>query len=88
MSERTPEAIRQIVIDCVLSIAPEADIASLRPQRALRDQLDLDSFDFLNLLVAIHGRLGVDIPESDYAKLETLESMVAYLVTARNSASA
>ena len=61
------------------SIAPELEESDLQPGRPLRDQVDLDSMDWLNFLVALHERLGVDIPESDYAKLVTLEDLVAYL---------
>ncbi len=70
------------IADCLLEIAPEADLASLRRDRPLRDQLDIDSFDFLNLLVAVNEATGVSIPESDYAKVATLDALVAY-VTAR-----
>ena len=45
----------------------------------LRDQVELDSFDFLNVMVTIHEELGVDVPEADYAKLTTLDAAVTYL---------
>ena len=45
----------------------------------LRDQVDLDSMDFLNLLVGVHQRTGIEIPEADYPKLATLDQLVAYL---------
>lgn len=60
-------------------IAPEADVNALDPQADIRETLDIDSFDFLNLLVALHERLGVDIPESDYAQVRTFGGLVAYL---------
>ena len=50
---------------------PEGDYDRLKPDRPLRDQLDIDSYDFLNVIVALHERLGVDIPETDYQKLLT-----------------
>ena len=75
----TPAAIRQAVIDSVQAIAPEADFAVLDPRRPLREELDLDSFDFLNVLIELHGRLGVEIPEADYAKVGTLDALLAYL---------
>ena len=75
----TPDDIGKVVIDALLSVAPEADPAQLRPAVSFRDQLDLDSMDFLNFAIALHKALGIDIPESDYRKLMTLDSCVAYL---------
>lgn len=66
------QTIRQAIIDAVLQIAPEADFARVDAKRSLRQQLDIDSFDFLNLLIDLHARLGVEIPEADYAKVDTL----------------
>ena len=60
-------------------IAPEADLAALRPDRALRDELDLDSMDILNAVIALHRALGIDIPEADYGHLATLDGAVEYL---------
>ncbi|WP_374563949.1 acyl carrier protein [Ideonella sp.] len=71
--------VRQAVIDSVLEIAPEADFAQVAPQQSLREQLDLDSFDFLNLLIALQQRLGVEVPEADYARVDSLDALVAYL---------
>ena len=67
------------IASCLLEIAPEADLATLRRDRPLRDQLDIDSFDFLNLLVAVHEATGVNIPESDYPKVATLDALLAYV---------
>ena len=55
----------------------EAD--ELLGDRALRDQVDLDSMDWLNVIVGLHQRFGVDIPEADYAGLVSLDAIVAYL---------
>lgn len=71
--------IRATVLDALASIAPEAASAPLDAKRSLREQLDIDSVDFLNLLTTLHKRLGVDIPEADYAQLQTLDDMVAYI---------
>jgi acyl carrier protein len=76
----TAEEIRKTVIDALTRIAPEIDPASIEPGASFRDQLDLDSMDFLNFVVAVHDRLGVEIPEGDYWHLATLDSAVAYLV--------
>lgn len=77
-------AIRQAVTDAILAIAPEADVAQLDARRPLRQQLDIDSFDFLNLLIDLHERLGVEVPEADYAKVDSLDSLVAYLAARRS----
>ena len=71
--------LRQIVIATLRRIAPEVAPGELQPRVPLRDQVDLDSMDWLNFLVGLHGRLGVDIPEADYSKLVTLDDLLAYL---------
>ena len=75
----TRDELRAQVLDALGGVAPEADLGALRGNVALRDQLDLDSMDFLNFLVAVHERTGVEIPEADYGKLSTLDQLVAYL---------
>lgn len=60
-------------------IAPEIDISTLPRDASLREEAELDSMDFLNFVVALHERLGIDIPESDYAALATFDDCVAYL---------
>ena len=75
----TPAEIKERVDHELVTIAPEADPATIAPTVPLREQLDLDSFDFLHLVIALHDALGVEIPESDYAQLATLEGAVAYL---------
>ena len=64
-------------------IAPEADLAALDGDAPLREELDLDSLDLQNLVAALHERLGVDVPERDYGKLDTLDGCVAYLAAHR-----
>lgn len=78
----TPSAIREVVLGALLRVAPEADPASLDPQANLRDQLDIDSMDFLNFIIRLHEALQVDIPERDYAKLSSLDAVVDYLARA------
>lgn len=79
MGKMSPDAIRDVLMDCILSVAPEAEFGALRVDRPWREQLEIDSFDFQNILVAIDSRLGVNVPESDYRKLSTLDETVAYL---------
>ena len=71
--------IRSTVVRLLGEIAPEADPARLEPDIDIRDQLDLDSMDFLNLVIAVEQELGVGIPEADYARLATLDDLVAYI---------
>lgn len=74
-----PEELKAQVLALLTAIAPELDAASLRADKPLRNQVDLDSMDWLNFLVALHERLKVDIPEADYGKLATLDQLLAYL---------
>ncbi len=78
------DEVRKALIDCILAVAPEADFASLRPDRPVRDQLDIDSFDFLTILQNLHQKLGIDVPESDYGKMITLDGSVDYLMQRAN----
>jgi acyl carrier protein len=71
--------IRDGVIAAIQAIAPELEADQLRADRALREQVDLDSMDWLNVMLGLHERFGVDIPESDYARLTTLDAIVTYL---------
>jgi acyl carrier protein len=71
------EEIKKIVLAELERIAPELE--DVAPAQPLRDQVDLDSMDWLNFLVALHERFQVEIPESDYAKLGTLDQVTAYL---------
>ena len=79
----TNEDIRTVVLETLKGIAPELEESELQPDRPLRDQVDLDSMDWLNFLVGLHQRLKVDIPEADYRKLTTLDSLIAYLAQKR-----
>jgi len=74
-----PEELKSQVLEILTTIAPELEPAELRADRPLRNQVDLDSMDWLNFLVALHERLKVDIPEADYAKLVTLDDLLGYL---------
>lgn len=71
--------LRQTVLDVLGGIAPEVDVATLKPERALRRQIDLDSVDWLNFLLTLHEKLNVEIPEADYARLVTLNDVTSYL---------
>jgi len=79
----TPDDIQRVIIDALTRIAPEIDPGLIQPGVSFRDQLDLDSMDFLNFVLAVHDRLGVDIPEADYPRLYTLDGAVAYISAKR-----
>jgi acyl carrier protein len=65
--------------DILAEITADKDALTIKPDVRIRDQLDLDSMDFLNFLIAVHEATGVDIPEADYPKLRTLNELEAYL---------
>ncbi len=73
------DELKQAVLDSLAAVAPEMNAAELRQDEPLREQLDLDSFDFLQALVELDRKLSVSIPESDYGRLTTLEACVDYL---------
>jgi acyl carrier protein len=73
------EALRATVLDVIQSVAPEVEPASIEATRPLRHQVDLDSMDWLNVLIALNERLGVNVPEADYARLYTLDDLLGYL---------
>lgn len=76
----TPDEIRTVLLEEIGNIAPEADVSVVRPDADLREELDIDSISFLNLVIALGRRLGINVPEKDYAQLRTLNSAVAYLI--------
>ncbi|HEY7540972.1 MAG TPA: acyl carrier protein [Methylomirabilota bacterium] len=81
----TTDALRAAILSVLGEIAPEADLGRVRSDVPLREQLDLDSMDMLNFAVGLHTALGVDIPETDYGKLATVDACVAYLDKRRTS---
>lgn len=75
----TDGQIKAAIFKVLSQIAPEADLSKLPPDESIREALDIDSFDHLNLLIGLHEDLGVDIPEADYGQLTTLADIVKYL---------
>ena len=75
----TEAEIRQLVRDALSNIAPEVDVDAIDPAKDLRDQIDIDSVDFLNFVIGLHKELNVDIPDADVAKLASLNGCVTYL---------
>ncbi len=76
---------KSVIFEILGEIAPETDPATVGGAEDLREALDLDSMDFMNFVVALHERTGIDIPEADYPKLRTLDGAIAYLGSARPS---
>ncbi len=75
----TREDIGQAIIDIIMDIVPDEDCSDLDAQEPLRDQLDLDSMDFLDIVMELRKKYGVEVPESDYPQLATLNSCIGYL---------
>lgn len=73
------DELSKIITACLEKTIPEADAATLDTSSSLRDQLDIDSMDMLRFVRALHAATGVDIPDGDTPKLETLEGALAYL---------
>lgn len=70
------DSIRQALLAALTDVAPEVDPGALDPAKPLRRQVDLDSADWLNFLVAVHEQLGLDIPDAEAARLDTLDRLV------------
>jgi acyl carrier protein len=79
----TQDELRDVVVGEIARVAPELDPKILRSDAPLRDQVDLDSMDFLNFIIALHDRFGVEIPEADYSKLSSVSAIVTYVSTKR-----
>lgn len=71
--------IKSQVVAIIRSVAPEVEEGDLVANRPLRDQVDLDSMDWLKVVIGVHEKLHVDIPEADYGKLRSLDDWAAYL---------
>ena len=77
----TKDEIAAALADELGRIAPEVPFDEVGRGENIREAFDIDSMDFLNLVTALHKRLGVDIPETDYDRLETIDTMIGYLAT-------
>jgi acyl carrier protein len=81
MSVSSESQIKAVVLRVLNGIAPEVEIDAIDPSRDLRDQIDIDSVDFLNFVIGLHKDLGIEIPDADIPKLVSLNSCVDYLVS-------
>lgn len=75
----TRDEIREAVIDILDNIAPDEDLTGLKDEVAFREQLELDSMDFLDIVMELRKRYRVQVPEEDYGQLASMESTVTYL---------
>ena len=75
----TRDEVKQAVIDIINDILPEGDCSNVDAEKRLRDQLDLDSMDFLDIVMELRKAYKVEVPEADYPQLSTLNSCVEYL---------
>ena len=75
----TKEECKQIVVEIINDIAPDEDTSDLKPDVRLRDQLDLDSMDFLDIVMELRKQHGIEVPEADYPQLASLDSCAEYL---------
>jgi acyl carrier protein len=78
----TRDDLRAVALDALKQVAPEADLSALDPARNFRDQLEIDSVDYLNFVLALEQRLGIQVPELHYPRLSSLNGCVAYLASA------
>ena len=76
----TIDEIKNAILEIIQDIDDEADLENLNPSDELRDQLDLDSMDFLDIVMELRKRYQIQIPEADYPQLATLDSCVNYLI--------
>jgi acyl carrier protein len=75
----TKDEIKKVVIDIISDIAPDEDTSNLKPDVRLREQMQLDSMDFLDIVMELRKRYGIEVPEAEYIKLATLDSCAEYL---------
>ena len=75
----TAEEVKQVVLDIISVVAPDEEVSDINSAESLRDQLDLDSMDFLDIVMELRKRHSVEVPSEDYPRLATLDSCVEYL---------
>jgi acyl carrier protein len=75
----TREQIKTVVLAIVAEIAPDEDLSDIKSDVPFRDQVELDSMDFLDIVMELRKRYGIEVPEDDYQELATLDGSVAYL---------
>lgn len=74
-----PAEIRDAIIDILADIAPDEDLSDLKDEVSFRDQMELDSMDFLDIVMELRKRYKVQVPEEDYTNLDSMSTTVTYL---------
>ncbi len=75
----TKEQIKDTILEIIAQIIPDEDLSNLKGDIPIREQVELDSMDFLDIIMELRKRYGIEVPESDYVQLATLDGSVAYL---------
>ena len=75
----TREEVRRAVVNILEDIAPDEDLSSIKDDVTLREQMDLDSMDFLDIVMELRKRFNIEVPESDYQELVSMGSCIQYL---------
>ena len=84
----TKDECKKAVVDIIADIAPDEDLSNLKPDVRLRDQVQLDSMDFLDIVMELRKRYGLEVPEADYGHLASLDSSAEYLTPKFNALAA
>ena len=84
----TNEECKKVVLDIIADIAPDEDLSNVKTDVRLRDQLQLDSMDFLDIVMELRKRHGIEVPEADYIRLASLDSSAEYLTPKFNALAA
>jgi acyl carrier protein len=75
----TKEQIKANILEIIAQIIPDEDLGNLKGDIPIREQVELDSMDFLDIIMELRKRYGIEVPENDYMQLATLDGSVAYL---------
>ena len=73
------QQVKRLILDIIAVVAPDADLSNVRGDLPLRDQLDLDSMDFLDIVMELRKRHKIEVPKEEYEQLASLDSCVSYL---------
>ena len=73
------EILHQTIVVLLQQIAPDTTPATLKLEENIRETLNIDSFDFLQFVIALHEKTGVEIPEEDYGKINTIQNAIEYI---------
>ena len=84
----THDEVKKVVLDIIADIAPDEDLSQLKSDVRLRDQMQLDSMDFLDIVMELRKRHGIEVPEADYMQLASLDSCAEYLTPKFNALAA